>query len=404
MHPSWGRRLLGLEGLRGIAAMLVVVHHTVGHLSSRDGSRSLWLFAEVAAQGLTLFFVLSGFLLYRPFLTALVTGGEAPSIRRYLRNRGLRIFPAYLVVLLLASYVFGVAYSRSVVVYGPTAVGPITDPVTLVANLLLVQTYLPSTVLTGLNVAWSLTAELAFYVILPGLFVGAAFLVRRHVPRLVAAALPVVLMLAVGITTSALIGAAKAGLDGRAATIFSWGNTWTAVLDRSVVSQAHLFGYGMAAALVIVYLQSRGVTRSPRWVVSALVALVLLCIVVALRLHDAAQTNLLGAASAVLVVAVTLPPATQGRPANALARALELLPLRYVGLVSYSIYLWHVPVIQWIEQRGFYDDGSLATSLVSVLIVSAATLALASATYFLVEKPALGLKTRTRDRPAPVRG
>ena len=62
-----------------------------------------------------------------------------------------------------------------------------TDPLTFAANLLLIQTYVPATVLTGIAPAWSLTTELTFYLVLPLLAAGAALLAgaaRRRRRRL----------------------------------------------------------------------------------------------------------------------------------------------------------------------------------------------------------------------------
>ncbi len=52
-----------------------------------------------------LFFVLSGFLLWRPIASAVLRGRRLPSVRRYARNRALRILPAYWVVLLATALV-----------------------------------------------------------------------------------------------------------------------------------------------------------------------------------------------------------------------------------------------------------------------------------------------------------
>ena len=77
---------------------------------------------------------------------------------------------------------------------------------------------------------------------------------------------------------------------------------------------------------------------------------------------------------------------------NAIARLLEWLPFRYVGLVSYSLYLWHLPVIWWlwVHRLTFGDD--TRGFLLNIALVLTVTLLLSSATYFLVERPALRMK------------
>ena len=61
------------------------------------------------AYGVVLFFTLSGFLLYRPFAASIVRGERLPSVRGYLRNRALRILPAYWAILFLCAVVVGSA-------------------------------------------------------------------------------------------------------------------------------------------------------------------------------------------------------------------------------------------------------------------------------------------------------
>src|SRR5690349_12565701 len=84
--------LRSLEGARGAAALGVLAYHAAqlsnGHGYLEAATSRFWL-------GVPLFFVLSGFLLFRPFAHATLHGLPAPSIRRYARHRVLRIFPAF---------------------------------------------------------------------------------------------------------------------------------------------------------------------------------------------------------------------------------------------------------------------------------------------------------------------
>ena len=177
VRPSWGKRLIGIEGLRGFAAVSVIFHHVGQHMTDPATTGVVGYLARLSTHGLTLFFALSGFLLYRPFATALLAGKEIPSISAYARNRFLRIYPAYLVIFLLVSLVFGAAYINGEPAAGTDkAVGYLTDPLAIGLNLILAQTYVPAFLLTGVGTAWSLTAEIAFYVALPILVLLAAFL------------------------------------------------------------------------------------------------------------------------------------------------------------------------------------------------------------------------------------
>ena len=201
----------------------------------------------------------------------------------------------------------------------------------------------------------------------------------------------------IGLATTMLLSRQRAGLRGIAADQFSWGQTGTAVLDRSFLSQADLFGYGMAAAVVVVVLHHRGVRSLPGWVKGMLlVGSIAVGLVVTTGRFGALGTNGAGIACALLILATVLPSSNTGRNGNAIARVLEWLPFRYVGLTSYSIYLWHIPVIWWLRVHGLtFGDGTRGL-LLNLALVLAITLPLSSATYFLVERPAMRFKKFNR--------
>ena len=398
-RPSWGRRLVGIEGLRGIAALAVLVHHVTIRLADSDKiGHPLAQIGGWLTHGLTLFFVLSGFLLFRPFATAIVEGRPLPSIRNYARNRFLRIYPAYLVILLLVGLVFGAAYTEGAPHHG-VAIGYLTDPLKLAANVLLLQSYLPETMVTGIGPSWSLGAEVAFYVVLPLLALWCVRLARRRLRPMHAALAAPGLLIATGWAVSLYVRHRTAGMTGDEAFHNTWGHSWSAVLARSLLAQADLFGYGMLAAVVVVALRRQGLARVP-----AVVPALLLAAAAALTwaaLAGPLETNarrFIGMAAALLVVAVVLPSGT-GEP-NGAATALEARPLRHLGLISYSVYLWHVPVLFWLDRHGLAYGDDTAGLMANVALVTAVSVALATLTFRFVERPALNAKQPTdRGRP-----
>ena len=130
-------RSVGLDAVRAIACAMVVVCH----LSVFAGDRQLVGFQN----GVMLFFCLSGYLLYRPFVRGRVV------LRDYIRHRAARIVPAYLVALIGVTALSG---DRTFV----------EKPLTF---LLLAQNYDPSTWQGFLGVSWTLVLEVQFYVTLP---------------------------------------------------------------------------------------------------------------------------------------------------------------------------------------------------------------------------------------------
>ncbi|SNT01572.1 Peptidoglycan/LPS O-acetylase OafA/YrhL, contains acyltransferase and SGNH-hydrolase domains [Geodermatophilus pulveris] len=396
------RRLIGIEGLRGLAALLVLFRHVGQYTSDPAETGLLGRLSEWSAHGLTLFFVLSGFLLYRPYAKAILARQELPSTRRYAANRLLRIYPGYVVVFVLVCLVFGLAALPGQPGAGEQTVGRLSDPATVVLDLSLLHTYVPGYLLTGITPAWSLTAELTFYVVLPLLAVAAAALAARWVGPTVAITAAPAALVVLGLASTAVSVAAQRGLTDAERVAFAWGPTWTAVWDRSLLAQADLFGYGMLVAVLVTVAGRRS---GPSWRPGAFVlaALALPALLPLLVVDEQFGARVMGLAAAALLAGVVLPSRHDRGGDTLLARCLDWSPIRYLGLISYSVYLWHVPVIWGMERHSltFGDDAGgllLNTGVTAVIVVGLSTV-----TYFLVERPALARQVpwrrAPRDRP-----
>ncbi|SDI79308.1 Acyltransferase family protein [Rhodococcus triatomae] len=92
-------RIDSITGLRAFAALLVVGTHAGFWTGNYTEDTAGWFFARLEA-GVAVFFVLSGFLLFRPWVTALARGTSGPSLTRYFRHRARRILPAYWLVVI----------------------------------------------------------------------------------------------------------------------------------------------------------------------------------------------------------------------------------------------------------------------------------------------------------------
>ncbi len=102
-------------------------------------------------------------MLYRPFARAVLDGTPGPALGRYALRRGLRVLPAYWVILLAVS----LTGTAATIAQGTVQQGR-PDAGLFVLQLGLLQTYTPRGLPTGIVPAWSLTVEVAFYVLLPG--------------------------------------------------------------------------------------------------------------------------------------------------------------------------------------------------------------------------------------------
>ena len=393
MHGPAPSRLAGMDGLRAIAAASVLVYHVWLYALGGDTDRDVVdTAARHLASGVLLFFTLSGLLLYRPFAGALAGERRFPRIGEFGRNRLLRIVPAYWVVLLAAGVVLGVAAIPG----APTAATTgslVGHPGTLLADLLLVQGYSPSTLLTGLGPAWTLTVELAFYVALPLVSRLALRLARRRGSSVLPFVPPVVFLLA-GVVGKLATSAALDGGD-------PWGRTWAGVLARSLLANADLFAGGMSVA-ALVALEEAGRLRLPRWWSRAAALAALLLGGAALAVPDGmlgvfAYDSLVALATSCAVSLLVLDGARRWQRAR---RILERRPLVAVGLASYSVYLWHQPVIDWFTARGAFPVTGAAGLAGATALVALVTGALSTATYAGIERPMLRRKRRAPE-PAP---
>jgi peptidoglycan/LPS O-acetylase OafA/YrhL len=351
------------------------------------------------AFGVTLFFTLSGFLLYRPFARSIVQMRSAPSIGGYLRNRALRILPAYWVILLVSSLVLGTVLVRRGSALPP---GSLSGTGLLRAGTF-TQNYTPAMLGSGIGPAWSLAVEAVFYLLLPVLAVGALALGRRgrlqRWPRAVALIPPLVLL---GVGLSGKLAAARLVPGSHN----QWGNTWHSVVELSFWGQADLFAFGMGLALLYVVVEE-GFFVLPRGhrLLAWAAAVCGYVLVHELAPPDAqlsySPSNTMMALVCTLLLGLVVLQTAERRAPTLLLRLLETRPVIWVGLVSYSVFLWHGPIVRWLAGHDLVLAGRLGFG-VNTLFLLALTLACSAITYRFVEEPALRLKARRRpSEPIP---
>jgi peptidoglycan/LPS O-acetylase OafA/YrhL len=372
------------DGLRAIAALTVVLVHVTFAVGANYRSTAGAYFVRMDI-GVAIFFLISGFLLYRPFVAALFEGRTGPDLWKYCKRRFLRIFPAYWLALTVAVVTFH-ATPR-----------PITSPWDYVTYYGLFQVYTDSHFTGGIIQAWSLNVELVFYLFLPvyaaltRLLTGSSGL--RHALRVQVGGLAV------------LYGASVA---------FRFWQLRTSTLGPKAFDwfPAHLdfFALGMALAVASAHpsltgaparlLRAVGALPGACWAVSAL------CFwVVSTRLglrRDLTYTTgqalarqfLYGMVALFLLLPAVFGPQDKG----VVRKLLASPPLAGLGKVSYGIYLWHLfAMALWFDLSGvLLFSGGLNRALGATVIV---TVLIATASYFVVERPAIALGHRQRWAP-----
>ena len=344
-----GRRP-ALDGLRGLAILAVVAFHT--ELPLTHGGY----------LGVTAFFVLSGFLITTLLLEE-QRDHRRVGLRRFYARRAVRLFPALWTLFL--------AVGTWAVVTGSTRL----EVRRIAAAFLYAANWVRALNIDSmgdLSHTWSLAIEEQFYLLWPLLLIPLA---RRRNPT---ALMATTTGLTVASVASRLLlfgpGTAawhrvQAGLDTRsdalligclAAALFHWRGSrrrWPARLIPAAV--------GLAAGTQLF------TTEATTWMVLV-------------------GYTLVAAATAVVVLYVV------GSPGAPLARLLAVRPLTWLGDISYSLYLWHVPVLYYLHLRTSWSLPAVAAAGVPLSLV------LAVASNRLVERRFLTLRARLRrpDRTA----
>ena len=347
-------RFAGFNALRAMAALGVVAGHTLATSPLRALPH---LVVENLATGVALFFVISGFLLYRPFVASLVKP-ERVRILRFAANRATRILPLYVVV---------------VVIVFATTQGDSTQ-----SGLRLLRALTFTGIYSGddlLPVAWSLDDEVAFYFLLPFMYLALMLWPRSNQRLWLGVIVTAILCLA-----SLGLLATRPGEQG---------------IGGGPFTKFHLFGAGMLLAS----LHARWPRLHTRPSVQVAGALVIVCGLagssIAYDQHRFGFSVLSGVTFFVVVGLVAF-----SGPSSRLLASLSFRPLLLLGDVSYGIYLWHEPV-----HHALYNFGLLSPQfLPAFLELGCCTVALATGTYYLIEKPALRINQRWAHSSRPDRG
>lgn len=370
---------VGIDGARAIAAFGVVIVH-VTFLSGYVFRSPLGPLFARADIGVEVFFLLSGFLLYRPFLVRRFRGEPQADLGNYARRRALRILPAYWLALTIIAFVL-------------RAPG-FEDGQSIVAKYLLLHVYDLNQVVGGpIQQAWTLSTEVAFYVFLPfwAWLVGRGKRSAEHQLRVelwsLGALWGAAMVLKAVVVASPLTGPQV-----------GWLGCWLPLrLDE--------FALGMGLAVISAWVSVKGVSlptwlRSPAGVAlfwgAAAVAYVVLCFGFDLPLDlSLSPSEFLGSrvAFSFIALAFLIPIVLSRQDRGPVPVVLANRPMVWLGMVSYGVYIWH-EAWQLIFLR-ITGDPELNAPVLSMLgFTVGASLITAAISYYLVERPAMSLGRR----------
>jgi peptidoglycan/LPS O-acetylase OafA/YrhL len=395
--PRRPPRFPAFDGLRAIAAITVVGVH-VSFVAGLTGSNlGVGKYTARLEIGVSVFFLISGFLLYRPFVVAHLAGAPKPRTGAFWLRRLLRIVPAYWLVLFVATSIFHA---------GP-GIGP-GGWRAYASHYLFAQIYSPFQTLKGISAAWSLCVEMTFYLYIPlyAALIGWRRSSRTIEQRLRIELVGLVIMIAISYSWRYVVLQYQKGHS----AYWHLATVWLpAYLD--------LFALGMGLAVVSAWMHHHG--REARWMSVRIFPWISWTCAGAcfwavahigtpvIPIYTESDLDLARQALYSLFAFFLLLPAVFGPQGKGLIRRfLQWWPVASLGVISYGIYLWHETWMYQILKVGHYR---LFTLEFWAYFFSVLALAIMSAglSYFVLEKPVLRLKNsitwwgKSRNRPDP---
>jgi len=361
--------LPALDGLRGLAIILVLLCHLGIY-----GPRSVWHFTEGGIVGVDLFFVLSGFLITSLLVSEWDLRGSIALGRFYMR-RALRLLPALFVmigIVAVAAHTPAVPLNyRAPTLSGiPWAVFYATDFRWMIPGAVPLHAGF-------MDPMWSLSIEEQFYLLWPGILL-------------------LLLMFMPGARTSRalqliLVAAALIELH-RALVYVHGGATW----DRMYTApDMHTDGLLIGCALAFI-VQVRSPSKRTLALAGTVGLAIILVFAVFLGPTGALQPQLYmqydGFGIIAVAAALLLWSLVDGAAPRFIQAPIESRPMRYVGRISYALYLWNFAIFVMLQLPG-------VPPLLATLIRLGAVFAVATASYYLVERYFLRIKVRRWSSP-----
>ena len=372
METQTSHRNLALDSLRGFSTILIVVYHTFfvsGYTVAH--ADSIGAYIDRLNVGVAIFFVLSGFLIFRPFAHSLIHGSPLPRTRNYYLKRASRILPGYWLAL-----------------FALAAMGAVTNNNLsgLLRNVFLIHPFTVTGLFTGIRQAWTLAVEMSFYVVVPAFaYVFVRPTKRRNGP----------------VSASTLLKALSFLFLGAYAF-----RLFIHQIDFWFLKTAHLWlpshmdtlalGMGLAV-LVEAPTSAKTLSKLKNFIANHTGSFVVCSVFVWLisaninmaigfdtsEFHIDLLCHFLYGIASVLLVA---PFCVESQ--SLLVKAMSFRLFTWLGTISYGIYLWHMAFISDLFLKGRLPyrefDGQV---LLRFLVVLPASIAVASLSYYVLERP-----------------
>lgn len=386
----------GADGLRAIACLLVVWHHTTQRFNPENAAswiQTIHFLGMRGEVGVSLFFVLSGCLLSLPFWNAFVNAEHMPSLHTYVINRAARIIPAFWINLIFCTLVAYWVFDQNINWWR------------LISGLFFINSYHYSSFFPAeLNgPLWSIGLEVSCYLLL---LIVLFSIIRSSRKLFHAFAGLIAWILVLQLLNPLIINEFMTGKESKGWQYGLTGGAKQWLPYWNIDSFFSQFLCGSLAALIIVALASRDFKKSIAFDLSTLLFTISAIWLVASRLAPGAPDSFtkqpyMAPLYAILMAAVVVSASMSTR----ISKILDNKLFRWIAKLSFSIYLWHMFLITIIERRildnyvyyGLTDTWQWILISSIVLLIS---IAIATMSWRLVESPVLHF-VRNRRKVAP---
>lgn len=372
--PRTHARYEELEAYRGVAALLIVVFHA--YQFSRQGAgltryvyegTPLHVVFHNLEAAVAWFFVLSGFLVFLPFARSAIKQERQESARGFLIRRAIRILPAYYVAILV---VWSWRYAG--------IPGQWTD---LFEHLTFTHVFDRRYIFWTIGPAWSLAVEVLFYGFV-AIFGPFLFRLCRRLPDVSSR-----LRLTAGII--ALLGLVSVAFKGWAWWIMEIPAANTPVY-YGPLAKLDTLATGMLLAVAVVVAR-KPVVRGASAIAVGIAGVAVMA--TAFILRDRSEVvwlyfHTLNGLGFVLILAATV----LGPRDSAWSRLLARPALAWIGVVSYSVYLWHEPVMIELAKHGWLISTRPEAFPMNAVILCLLSLLAGTLSYVAIERPTMNLR------------
>jgi len=353
-------RLEGIDLLRGIAVVFVIIYHFFTILGFHDTSFFTYIHS-FGLFGVSLFFVISGYLIYRSIDYSISNQGKKIGLKHYTIHRLFRILPAYYfnlaIVLIIATFVISNNY-----LYSGGFLRQLASHLTFLSFFIYKDTGF------GINGAyWSLNIEMLWYIIAPILFIT----IKKDRYLIALFILSLIYLLGFDLALYDSFLALDKNADNYTILLFYW----SFQLPGQLI-------YFITGIFIYKYINNQiTISTTHKYLLSILVIGLFIYVESYYNLH----TNFLLNNIFILFTVATLFILLYSE------KPKWMSGLEWVGKISYSLYLWHMPILYIMKQTNILTHHSLEVVIV-IFILS--LLFISSSSYYFIEEGGFNLRRK----------